>query len=160
MGTSTFVLFKKGESIPINELLLKLRDISVENGWYFDNDCDRFNSTGKLKFSTAYFNDVPFKVNSSRAILWNIYDEPYDYFFQTLDFEWDTAKEEYFKAIISGDFYENDDLLFKIVYEILKLYPTAKLWIEDDWFYTLEDLEKIASRPYDNRWYCKNPKDM
>lgn len=37
----------------------------------------------------------------------------------------------------------------------LKKYPTAKIWVEEDWFYTLEDLEKILSNPFDNEWCYK-----
>ena len=132
----------------------------MENKLYFDNHYERFNDAGELIFSSIYVSDIPFSEDGFRALPWNLYDKSNDYFLQSLNFEWDMSHTEYFKAIISEDFYEYEDLLFKVVYEILKLYPSAKLWIEYDWLYTLEDLEKIASRPYDNSWCYKNPKSL
>ena len=47
------------------------------------------------------------------------------------------------------------------MFAIVLKYPEAKLWIEEDWFYTLEDLKKIEkNKPFDMDWCYKNPKDF
>ncbi|WP_145333011.1 hypothetical protein [Paenibacillus xylanexedens] len=158
MGISTFVLFRQGESISASDLLKNIREISINCGLYFANNYDKYDETGKLKFCSIYISDIPFEDSYSRQIPWNLYDEPYK--FQTVDFNWDNSKCQYFKAFVSEDFYENEDLLFKILYGILKIYPSAKVWIEDNWFYTIEDLEKIKNKPLDNEWCYKNPIDF
>jgi len=158
MGISTFVLFRQGESISASDLLKNIREISINYGLYFSNNYDEYDQTGKLKFCSIYISDIPFEDNYSRQISWNLYDEPYK--FQNVDFNWDDSKSQYFKALVSEDFYENEDLLFKILYGILKVYPSAKVWIEDNWFYTIEDLEKIKSKPFDNEWCYNDPKDF
>ncbi|MUG48128.1 hypothetical protein [Paenibacillus woosongensis] len=147
-----------GESISASELLINIREVCTTYGLYFSNDYNEYDETGKLKSCSIYFSDMPFEDNYSRQISWNLYDEPYNY--QTIDFNWDESENQYFKAMVSEDFYENEDLLFKILYGLPKVYPSAKIWIEDNWFYTIEDLEKIKSRPFDDEWCYKNPRDI
>ncbi|MGG4553958.1 hypothetical protein [Paenibacillus humicus] len=158
MGISAFVLFRHGESISASELLINIREVCTTYGLYFSKDYDEYDETGKLKSCSIYFSDIPFEDNYSRQISWNLYDEPYKY--QIVDFNWDESKNQYFKAMVSEDFYENEDLLFKILYGLLKVYPSAKIWIEDNWFYTIEDLENIKNRPFDDEWCYKNPRDI
>lgn len=158
MGISTFVLFRQGESIPASDLLLNIREVCTNYGLYFSNNHKEYDETGKLKFCSIYFSDIPFEDNYSRQISWNLYDEPYN--FQTVNFDWDDSKIQYFKALVSEDFYENEDLLFKILYGLLNIYTYAKIWIEDNWFYTLKDLEKIKNKPFDTEWCYKNPRDF
>ena len=160
MSTSAYVLFEKGESVPLSVLFEKIKELCEKNNFCFANDGDEFNAEGKLKSTSVYVADKPFFEDDSKQIPWDIYDEPYDYCFQSLSFDWDPSDTEYFKAMISGGFYEEEDFLFKLVYEVLKVYPKAKLKICNNWFYTLEDLEKIAAMPYDNDWCYKNPKEL
>lgn len=158
MGTSTFFLFKRSESVPVDDLLRAFNKICIEEKLFFDNDPLEYDNDGKLKYTRVWINDKPFKVSPSRQICFNMYDEPYE--FQVVDFKWDDTKTEYFRAIISEDFYENEDLLLRICHALLKIYPTAKIWIEEDWFYTLEDLDKITKMPFSDDWCYRNPKEI
>ncbi len=36
--------------------------------------------------------------------------------------------------------------------------PDARVWIEEDWFYNLEDMKKIKAS-YNNNWCYINPKN-
>lgn len=158
MGMSSFLLFNRGESIPANNLLRNLKDVCVKEKLFFETDEETYNSEGTLKYSRAYISDIPFKENYSRPLCFSIHDEPYEY--QLVSFKWDDTNNEYFKAIVSDDFYENEDLLLRFSHAILNLYPTAKIWVEEEWFYTLEDLDNITNMPYHNDWCYKNLRDI
>ncbi|WII39024.1 hypothetical protein [Paenibacillus thiaminolyticus] len=125
---------------------------------FFDSDEENYYSEGTLKYSRVYISDTPFRENYSRQICFSVYDEPYEY--QIVSFKWDDTNNKYFKAVVSDDFCDNEDLLVRFSHAILKKYPTAKIWVEEDWFYTLEDLEKILSNPFDNEWCYKQPKAL
>lgn len=58
------------------------------------------------------------------------------------------------------DYNLNEEILLKFSYEFIKIYKDIKLWTEFDWFYELNDLEKIIEKPFDNEWCYKNPTDV
>lgn len=156
MGMSSFLLFKRGESIPANDLLRDLNKICIEENLFFDNDEETYDRDGTLKYTRVYISDIPFRENYSRTICFSLYDEPYEY--QLVSFKWDDTNNEYFKAVVSDDFDGNEDLLLRFSHAILKIYPTAKIWVEEEWFYTLENLDEITSMPYKSDWCYKNPR--
>ena len=56
------------------------------------------------------------------------------------------------------DIYPVKKLLFNFIYEYLKLHPDDYFWITDyDWFYRLEDMEKLHSLPYNPEWCYTDP---
>jgi len=159
MGTSAFILFKSGHSIRIPQLLSDAEDICRENSLYYGDVADGYGDLNIVSHCETNINDIMWgeEGSSERDILFDLANEPFD--LRNIDFEWDSSRQEYFKAMIAVEFYNNEDLLFKFLYPFLKRYPEAKLWIEEDWFYTLEDLEKIANRqPFDQEWCYKDPK--
>lgn len=42
---------------------------------------------------------------------------------------------------------------------ILNEFPDARVWIEEDWFYNLEDMKKIKAS-YNNNWCYIDPKNI
>lgn len=59
------------------------------------------------------------------------------------------------------DVYGVEELIFRFIYEYLKLNPTDYFWIPDyDWVYSWEDMQKFRSLPYDPNWCYKNPKSI
>ncbi|MDR1321886.1 MAG: hypothetical protein LBK56_10745 [Gracilibacteraceae bacterium] len=83
----------------------------------------------------------------------------YDTSAESMDFEWDA--EGYHTSIFIDDVAYGDQVLLPFLLYILRLYPKAKVWLDFDWFYTLEDLEQLATRldSYDV-WYEVNPKEF
>ncbi|MCT1398469.1 hypothetical protein M4D81_05555 [Paenibacillus sp. p3-SID867] len=158
MGISAFLLFKRGDSAPVNDLLRDLKKICIEEKLFFDSDEETYDSEGTLKYTRVYISDLPFRENYSRTLCFSVYDEPYEY--QFVSFEWDDTQNEYFKAVVSDDFDDNEDLLLRFSHAILKVHPTAKIWVEEEWFYTLEDLENITNMPYMSDWCYKNPREI
>ena len=47
---------------------------------------------------------------------------------------------------------DNEDLLLKITYELLSEYPEAVLWLEQNWFYKLDDIKKYILSEFDPNW--------
>lgn len=158
MGMSSFLLFKRGESNPANDLLRNLNNICIKENLFFDSDEETYNSEGTLKYIRVYISDMPFRENYSRPLCLSVYGEPYEY--QMVSFKWDDTNSEYFKAVVSDDFDDNEDLLLRFSHAILKIYPTAKIWVEEEWFYTLEDLDNITNMPYKNDWCYKDPREI
>ena len=52
---------------------------------------------------------------------------------------------------------DNEDLLLKITYELLSKYPEAVLWLEQNWFYKLDDIKKYILNEFDPNWCYQNP---
>lgn len=158
MGISSFLLFERGESTPANELLRDLNKICIEENLFFDSEAETYDSEGTLKYTRVYISDLPFRDNYSRPLCFSVYDEPYEY--QLVSFKWDDTNNEYFKAVVSDDFDDNEDLLLRFSHAILNIYPTAKIWVEEEWFYTLEDLGNIIKAPYKSNWCYKDPREV
>lgn len=158
MGISAFVLFETGSNIPLTDLLQYTEDLCTELNLFYGISFKKENGNNQLKHVRANLSDLPFVESSSRQLCIDFYDEPYE--FQNISFDWLGKDTEFFEAIIVDDFCDNEDLLFDILFKFLKNYPNSKIWMEDDWFYTLNDLEKIANKPYDGNWCYKNPKEL
>ncbi len=160
MSSAAFILFEEGKSIPISQLSSTVKEICEKEHIFF-NDChlsDRYDEAGKLKYENICISNIPFtEENLSRQICLNIYDEPYEY--RLYQLEYNAINKSYFSAISFEFFRENGDIFIKIVLPFIKTYPQALFW-SSDYFYTMEDLEKIASRPIDKYWCFRDPKDL
>ncbi len=57
------------------------------------------------------------------------------------------------------EIYDVEDVVFKFIYEYLKLNPKDYFWMPDyDRIYSWEDMQHLKSLPYDPQWCYKNPK--
>ena len=158
MGSSTFVLFKENGSISAKVLLSFLKGFCTKENLIFSY-ADKKYIDDILKYVRINISDKPFDIDVDRQLVFSVYDEPYD--FRLHELSWENNGQEYFQAIIVDYFENNEDLLFKIMLAVLLEYPQAKLWMEEDWCYTLEDLKKIEkNKPFDMDWCYKNPKDF
>ena len=50
---------------------------------------------------------------------------------------------------------DNTELILHFAYEYLKLNPDDLFWFEDDWAYSLDDLQRIQELPFDKDWCFK-----
>ncbi|WP_339314132.1 hypothetical protein [Paenibacillus sp. FSL M7-0896] len=157
MGISAYVLFETGSNILLTDLLKYTEDFCAELNLFYGITYKKENSNKQLKHVRANISDRPFVESTSRQLCIDFYDEPYE--FQSISFDWLGKDSEFFEAIVVDDFCDNEDLLFNILFEFQKKYPDSKIWMEDDWFYSLNDLQKIANK-YDGNWCYKNPKDL
>ncbi|MGQ8870652.1 hypothetical protein [Paenibacillus sp. TSA_86.1] len=155
MSISSFIVFKCKKSTPAYNLLNRIKTFCTEEALFFDSDDEKYDIEGVLKYTRIYISDKPFKEHYSRTISFSLYDEPYD--FQFVTFDWDNMQNEYFKAIVSDDFDDNEDLLFQVLLAFLSEFPDSKVWIEEEWFYTLPDLKRIK-KSYNNSWCYMGPR--
>ncbi|MGO4532651.1 hypothetical protein AB4Z30_26510 [Paenibacillus sp. 2TAF8] len=154
MSISSFIVFECKKSPSAYHLLNRFRPLCTKESLFFDSDDEKYDIEGVLKYTRIYISDKPFKEDYARTISFSLYDEPHD--FQIVTFDWDERQDEYFKAIVSDDFYENEDLLFQLLFAFLNEYTDAKVWIEENWFYTLDDLKRINDS-YHSSWCHMDP---
>mgnify|MGYP005751707407 CR=1 FL=1 len=160
MGISCCMLLKQNSNINVVEMYDILQKICVNFDLYIEKIYIEVNEKKKIKSIRTNVSDRPFDEKIlSRQLCVDIFDEPYN--LKNNIFEWFDKSKIFFEAIVVDYFDGNEDLLFKIMFAIVLKYPEAKLWIEEDWFYTLEDLKKIEkNKPFDMDWCYKNPKDF
>lgn len=155
MGILGSIFVKENSNIKGEELYRVLERIcSVEN-LFIEINLTEHDKSNKIKVIRTNISDKPLDEDINRQLCVDIFDEPYKYRYNS--FDWFDKSINFFEIITIDFFDQNEDLLFKIVYELLKLYPDAKLWMEQDWFYTLEDLEKLEKDTFNLEWCYNKP---
>lgn len=160
MARSAFIEFKKGNSIPASQIASTIQRICNDTNILCNKFSEKFNDSNQLKYIRLGISDIPIEIANSnlRTIRFNIFDEPYEY--REAKYEWDISGIEYFRAVSVENIFDNSDLFLKIIYSLFKECPEAKFWTENDWFYTLKDLEKIQNQEFNKLWFVTNPKDL
>ncbi|MGZ7442189.1 hypothetical protein [Paenibacillus sp. TH7-28] len=150
-------LAKESSNISLLDILENIEKISENNNlyWVFDK---RFDESGNFRCIHATISDIPLDKYSERKIPFWAFDEKFEHNnYINLDFY--NSSENLFRLIMVEDYNLNEEILLKFSYHFIKAYKDIKLWTEFDWFYELDDLEKIIRNPFDNEWCYKNPKD-
>lgn len=161
MGTSAVILTKKEKYSP--EQLLADTIVATFNSdasLYFYNN-KNYSNEGKFLYTTLNINNRSFTENTKGSLIFYIHgiDSSSIEFYYHQDLGLD-AKLLLYQVGHIEDIYGNQDLLFDFVYEYLKLNPDDYLWITDnDWVYSLEDIQKLKGNLYDSNWCYINPKD-
>lgn len=73
------------------------------------------------------------------------------------EFDWVSKGDKLYTVAYIENIIDNEELAFRFIYEYLKLNPQDYFWVEDDWVYTLKDLERLSKLPFDEYWCYKNP---
>ena len=155
MGVSAFVLFDIGSEVPIQKISKDIKLECIKKDMDFelhlevnDGKIGSYNyaviaNKGKMQIEnlTVYIKNMEIKT---------------DY----IILDWYSKTHVFFFGLLILDFDENTKLFLDFSIIVLNLYPFAKLWIEENWFYTSEDLEKIKNNPFDEDWCYKNPKEL
>lgn len=158
MGITCSMLVKEGSNINATNLYIALEKVCSYENLIIGVNISEADENDTIKLIRTNISDVSFDKNPSRQLCVDIFDEPYKFRYNS--FEWFDESISFFEAITIDCFDGNEDLLFRVAYGLLKQYPKAKLWIEDDWFYTLGDLDLINNKPFDNEWCYKNLKNF
>jgi hypothetical protein len=136
--------------------------------------CFRINVMLHFNNSSTYFEDGRFKhtylsivddagfvkVDNDRQFIFNIQGVNIENISVDVDTDFDylvpNAKLCSLAYIekVRGD---NIELIFRFVYEYLKINPDEYFWFEGDWVYSWEDMQKLKSLPFDPDWCFKNP---
>lgn len=161
MGTSAFFLVKKNSNIELSNLIEDVKNICKENNFYMSpisSDSQSESIVKHVSVEIALVKRADLYEAPTNDVLVDIYDEPYKY--QYHSFSWYDEETDFFNIAIIDEVYNNEKITLVLSFEILKRYPEVRIWIEEDWFYTLDDIEKISNRPYNNEWCYKNPIDL
>jgi hypothetical protein len=158
MGLSCIFLVEKGSNIDMESVIISIDNICKESEgkFYFAHEKDGADA------SFCNIGNKPFDGSDESCdnqICLYIFEEfsepdPYKIY---LTFEFEEPQKSYYRLIITEDFDEREDVLFKFAYEILKKYPDMKIYIYD-YLYSLKDLEKINNKPFDENWCYTDPK--
>jgi len=69
------------------------------------------------------------------------------------------SDRELFRVGTIEEVYGAEELIFRFIYEYLKLNPDDHLWVADyDWTFGWEDMKNLKSLSFDPDWCYKNPK--
>jgi len=156
MSISCSVLVKEGSNINATDLYSVLEKICSYEKLVIEMNTKEIDKTDRIKVIRTNISDLPFDRDSSRQLCVDIFDEPYKFKYNS--FEWFDKSISFFETMVIDYFDGNEDLLFRVARGLLKQYSKAKLWVEEDWFYTIYDLDKISNKQFDNEWCYKNPK--
>ncbi|MFK4302617.1 hypothetical protein ABH892_002721 [Paenibacillus sp. RC254] len=159
MGTSAYILMSKKKYSP--ERLLADSIISTFHADVMLNfhNSKNFGNNGQLLSTTLNINDRMVRENNYSFIFYvDSTDNPNLNFYYNEDVGLDSNNKLYQVGCIE-DVYGVEALVFRFIYEYLKLNSDDYFWVADyDWVYSWEDMQKLKSQPYDPDWCYKNPK--
>jgi len=159
MGTSAVILTNKDKYSP--EQLLADTIVAAfhsDSALYFYNN-KTYTNEGEFLYTTLNINRKSFTGDNESSLIFHIHsiNSPSTEFYYHEDLGLDTSESLYQVGHIE-DIYGNHELILNFIHEYLKLNPDDYFWIADnDWVYSLEDIQKLKSLPYDTDWCYKNP---
>ncbi|WP_315370572.1 hypothetical protein, partial [Paenibacillus xylanexedens] len=90
MGISAAIVFRSGESVEINKLLLRLGELCNREELFHSHELKKLDETSKLKYCEFCISDIPLKDSFDRQLCFGIADEPYPH--KLVNFEWDSPE--------------------------------------------------------------------
>lgn len=160
MGTTAFILKEREKYTP--EKLLADTIVATfhsdaklifENNKYFAKE-GHFSSTTLNILDRSYKSEE----NNHQFILYvKATDNPSIRFSDYDDLGLDPVRELSRVGTVE-EVYGAEKLIFRFIYEYLKLNPDDYFWVADyDWVFRWEDMQKLKSLPYDQDWCYKKP---
>ncbi|MEK3877606.1 hypothetical protein [Paenibacillus sp. FSL M7-0420] len=161
MGTSAYFLDQANNHTKLTKLIEDIKNICIEKEYYmspvsYDPQSEHEGKHASLEVALVKRSDE--EETPPNDVLIDLYEESHKYQYHC--FSWYDEQITLFNVAVIDEVYNNEQIILGLSSEILKHYPDLKLWIEEDWFYTLGDIEKISRGPYDNEWCYKNPIDL
>ncbi|MCI1694294.1 hypothetical protein [Aneurinibacillus aneurinilyticus] len=160
MGTSAFILMRQEKYTP--EKLLGdaiVATFHADVRLYFDNYKTYKNE--QFFCTTLNITDKPLGVDNNQQFIFYVdgIDNYEIYFENDEDISGLDSNLTLCQVGCIEEVYGAQELIFRFIYEYLKLNPDNYFWVADyDWVYSWEDMQKLKSLPYDPDWCYKNPK--
>lgn len=159
MSTSAYILMKEKEYLP--EKLLSDIIVSAFHAdlmLYFDND--KVIEDNNLLYTNINLLEKETSDNERQAI--NIYIDgkiSEETNFEEYDKLGLDKSERLYRFGYIEELYGAERLVFRYMYEYLKINPTYYFWMTDyKWVYNWEDMKNISSlSSFDSEWCYKNP---
>ena len=84
-----------------------------------------------------------------------IFDMPKPEYMEDNGFSW--ISPNIYTAILIEDLCDSEYSILKILHEYFRIHPDEYFYYEEDWFYTMEDIEKIYEKDDWYHWCYKKP---
>lgn len=156
---SAFMLVEENSNIPIDRLVRDIQQVCREARLHIISGIQDVDSEQNMKhcvlgisLSNQEESDLG-KVNNRIRV--DVYDEPALHQYREL--EWRESGQVYFNTIIIDEVYQNEEVTLTFLYHFLTRYTQMIVWIEEDWVYTLSDLDKALKTSNLSDWYYVNP---
>ncbi|MDT0121094.1 hypothetical protein Q9R46_00450 [Paenibacillus sp. RRE4] len=159
---TAFVLVEENSKIPIDRLVRDVQQACREARLHIFSGIQDVDSEQNLKhgafgisFSEQEVSDLDTVNNTIRV---DVYDElaPYQY----IELEWREDGRVYFNTLMIDEVYQNEEITLIFLYHFLTRYPQMMVWMEEDWVYTLSDLEKALKTSKMSDWCYVNPNSL
>ncbi|MDS0527712.1 hypothetical protein NNC19_18645 [Clostridium sp. SHJSY1] len=166
MATSGCILKKKDEYI-VENMVNDIKEAISKAKLHIRGE-SRFNhQNGSFNYlNLGIFDDIAFNLDSDdfgneeveQGQCLNFYISSIDKeYIDYEEFDWVAKGNKLCKVAFIENVIDNEKIVFKFVYEYLKLNPQDFFWVEDDWVYTLKDMEQLSKLPFNENWCYKNP---
>lgn len=159
---SAFVLVEENSNIPIDRLVEDIRQVCLESNLHFIDGIQDVDSEQNMKhcalgisLSNQEESDHG-KVNNTIRV--DVYDEPALHQYREL--KWREDGQVYFNTLIIDEVYQNEKVTLTFLYHFLTRYTQMIVWIEEDWVYTLSDLDKALKTSNLSDWCYENPNSL
>ncbi|WP_310604459.1 hypothetical protein [Anaerosporobacter sp.] len=151
MGLSGIILREK-KYINFEEIVETIKVAILNAGMKYQNGIDfEQRSDGTYEYITL--NVIH---NDGRDFLMYIYDKSEDIYDD--DYDWIRKDKSLNQIINIENFSECEDMLLSFAFEYLKLCPEDIFFNEQKWYYSVEDIKKIAETIFDCEWCYKDPR--
>ncbi|URZ16569.1 hypothetical protein [Clostridium felsineum] len=168
MATSGCILKKKDDYIVENSIndikksifnaKLKIRGENIINHKNGEFCCLNLGIFDHIAFNRSADDFGNEEVEQGQSLNFYI-DEINESYTDMNEFDWVLKGDKLCKIAFIENVIDNEQIVFKFIHEYLKINPQDYFWVEDDWVYTFEDMEKLSKLPYDECWCYKNPND-
>ncbi|UPK44909.1 hypothetical protein [Paenibacillus pabuli] len=159
---SAFVLVEEGSNIPIERLIRDIQEACLEAKLtlvFGIEDMDSEQNMKHCSLGIILSDQEELGHNEQRNnIRVDVYNEPVQYQYREL--EWRDDGRVYFNTLIIDEVYQNEEVTLTFLYHFLARHPQTVVWMEEDWVYTLTDLEKALKTSNLSDWCYVNPDSL
>ncbi|MCM3134081.1 hypothetical protein M3629_14915 [Paenibacillus polysaccharolyticus] len=159
---SAFVLVEENSNISIDRLVRDIRQVCLESNLHLTDGIQDVDSEQNMKHCALGIScpnqeeSDHGKVNNTIRV--DVYDEPALHQYREL--EWREDGQVYFNTLIIDEVYQNEEVTLTFLYNFLTRHPQMIVWIEEDWVYTLSDLDKALKTSNLSDWCYVNPNSL
>ncbi|WP_366290601.1 hypothetical protein [Paenibacillus sp. AN1007] len=159
---SAFVLVEEKSNISIDRLVKDIRQVCLESNLQSIDGIQDVDSEQNMKHCALGISRPNQQDSDSSVandmIRVDVYDEPAVHQYREL--EWREDGKIYFNTLIIDEVYQNEEVTLTFLYHFLARHPQMIVWIEEDWVYTLSDLERALKTSNLSDWCYVNPNSL
>ena len=165
MGTSGYIL-KKNEYYVLEKIVEDVKNAVSKASLYRNEENIQKYKDNRFSIYLSVFDKTAFylddddwgneEVDQGQCFLFYIKCKDDNYESET-QFDWVVKDGKLRKVSYIEEIRGCEEITFKFIHEYLKLNPQDYFWVEDDWVYNLEDMERLSKSPFNENWcYIKS----